>query len=89
MTIGKRRFPEGFMPSAWVYRCAGFALARSLLRSPSGSQFMECVWGVGVRLCFVAVFRFPEWFRGAYALWFRVCVGKRRFPEGFMPSAWV
>ncbi|MCH8554733.1 MAG: hypothetical protein LAT76_06210 [Schleiferiaceae bacterium] len=38
-------FPEGFMPSAWVYRCAGCALARSLLRAPFGSQFMERVWG--------------------------------------------
>ncbi|MCH8555847.1 MAG: hypothetical protein LAT76_11855, partial [Schleiferiaceae bacterium] len=42
--IGKRRFLEGFMPSAGVYRCAGCALARSLLRSPGGSQFMEGVW---------------------------------------------
>ncbi|MCH8555630.1 MAG: hypothetical protein LAT76_10755 [Schleiferiaceae bacterium] len=47
------------MPSAGVYRCAGSALDRSLLRAPGGLQFMECVWGMGVGLCFVGVRRVP------------------------------
>ena len=49
------------MPSAGVYRCAGCALACSLLRSPGGARrFMECVWGMGVGLGVVGVRRFPS-----------------------------
>jgi len=36
------------MPSAGVYRCAGGALARSLLRASGGAcRFMSCDWDTG------------------------------------------